>query len=235
MPLPPAKKQKSSSLESLSENVSRGPLMAVVNPKTPGQRRVVDLWHRSRVLFLIGGAGTGKTHISLALALSDALKKSAKERGKIMLTRPMITVEEPIGYLPGTVDEKVLPWLMPFHDVLGQITFTRWEELQQSVDVESVPLGMLRGRTIRDGVLICDEMQNSSYAQIKCVLTRIGFGSKIVLCGDTDQSDLFNADESPLMDVANRLEHLDTVSVVYFDPKIDQVRDPLVSDILDCL
>lgn len=233
--MPPAKKQKTSSSESSPEHATRVPLMVTLDPKSPGQKQVVDLWPRSRILFLTGAAGTGKTHISLALALSDALSRRSKDRGRILLTRPMVTVSENLGFLPGTVDEKVQPWLLPFHDVLGQITFTKWEQLQQSVEVEAVPIGMLRGRTIRNGVLICDEMQNSSYDQIVCALTRIGPNSRIIFCGDPDQSDLYSPAESPLMKVADRLKHLDVVATVHFDARRDQLRDPLVAEILNCL
>lgn len=152
-----------------------------------------------------------------------------------MLTRPMVTVAEPIGYLPGTVDEKTQPWLLPFHDVLGQITFSKWEEVQQAVEIEAVPVGMLRGRTIRDGVLVADEFQNATREQIICTLTRIGPGGRLIICGDPQQSDLFSASESPLVDIADRLDHLDCVATVHFDSVRDQLRDPLVSEILACL
>ncbi len=225
------RKQKVTNLDSLLPDTCKSRREFTVNfeAKSKAQQRVVELWPKSRIIFLLGPAGTGKSHVSLALAIKDALQ--AKD-GKIMLTRPMITVGENIGYLPGNVEEKVMPWLLPFHDVLGQMSFSRWEEFTKVVEVETVPLGMMRGRTIRNGTLICDEFQNASYEQIKCVLTRIGAGAKIIISGDPYQSDCYDVEDSPMMEIARKLYKLDTVSVVQFDGVKDQLRDPLISDIL---
>lgn len=220
---------------STEPSVKKGSTLQVFfEPKNAAQKQAVELWHRSRVLFLLGAAGTGKSACAMALALQEALAQE-KGKGKVALTRPMITVDEPLGFLPGDVNEKTLPWILPFHDVLGQMTFTKFEELNKFVEVELIPLGMLRGRTIRDGTLICSEMQNASYSQIKCALTRIGPNSRIIIEGDPYQSDCYDVEESPLIEIARKLHKLDTVSYVKFDAKKDQLRDPLVSDMLDLL
>lgn len=236
----PKKKQRVTTLTDLTPDNSKrtNGLELNVEAKNQGQQEVVDLWGRSRILFLIGPAGVGKTHIAMALALRDALKVSKAKgptRGKVMLSRPMVTVEEEIGLLPGDVNEKTAPWLLPFHDVLAQISFTKFEDLNKELDVEMVPVGMMRGRTITNGTLILDEAQNCSYEQLKCVLTRIGKNAKIVLCGDPDQSDKFDYKDSPLNQIADKLQNLDTVAVIDFDRIEDQLRDPIISDILDLI
>jgi phosphate starvation-inducible PhoH-like protein len=234
------KKQRVTTLNELVPETSRrsAGLEINVEPKNDGQREVFDLWSRSRILFLIGPAGVGKTHIAMALALRDALKVSRSkgtDRGKVMLSRPMVTIDEDIGHLPGDVNEKTAPWLLPFHDVLTQISFNKFDELSKEVDLEMVPIGMMRGRTILNGTLIVDEAQNASYEQLKCVLTRIGRNSKIVICGDPDQSDKYDYKNCPLNIIADRLTDLDTVSVVDFDGVEDQLRDPIISNILDLI
>lgn len=146
----------------------------------------------------------------------------------------MVPVEEEIGHLPGTLEEKFSAWCGPFRDVFGQIATGKWETLLSELDVELVPVGMLRGRTVRNGVLLIDEAQGLSKAQIKTALTRVGYGGRIVLCGDPEQSEFYSPRQSPLLDAAKKLEHLDTVSVIRFEPS-DQVRDPLVAEILKSL
>jgi phosphate starvation-inducible PhoH-like protein len=221
-----------------SKSLPSSELQVTFRPKTPNQQAVIDLWPRSRILFLLGEAGCGKTHVALAMALTECLRRKDEKgsrRPKIMLTRPMVAVGESIGYLPGDVDEKVGPWLLPFHDVLGGMTFTSWDDLQKDVDIEQVPVGLLRGRTISNGVLIADESQNLSYAQLVCLLTRIGYGGRIVICADPTQSELFTSPKLvPVVQVAKKLADLDTVSVVQFT-RADIVRDPLVAEILDRL
>lgn len=231
------KKVKAVDLDSFSvdsPSKKKSGLEVVFEPRNKAQQAAVELWKRSRILFLLGPAGTGKSAVSMALALKNALA-AENGRGKIMLTRPMVTVGEPLGFLPGDVNEKTLPWLLPFADVLSPMTFTKFEELNKHIDVEVVPIGMLRGRTIRDGTLICSEMQNASYEQLKCALTRIGPNSRIIVEGDPYQSDCYDTIDSPLLDIARKLHKLDTVSYVKFDAKTDQLRDPLISDMLDLL
>lgn len=213
---------------------SKNDFSVVFTPRNESQQRVVELWPRSRIMFLVGTSGGGKSHCALSMALLELLRYNPKDKPKLLLSRPLVTVTEKLGFLPGSVDEKLEPWFGAFHDVFGQMSFNKWEELQKTLTVESVALGLLRGRTIRSGVLIVDEAQNITPEQLKCVLTRIGENGRIILTGDPEQSDLYKAYDSPLMDAANKLQHLDTVSVVKFTEK-DQVRDPLINEILKVL
>jgi phosphate starvation-inducible PhoH-like protein len=203
-------------------------------PQSPAQEEAEELWKRSRILFLLGPSGCGKTACALGMSLKDILKT---EKNKLLLSRPLVTCEEDVGFLPGDLDEKLGPWMGSFHDVFGSLSTSEWHNLQLQLQhrLELVQVGMLRGRTIRDGVLIVDEAQNCSFAQLKCILTRIGKHGKIVICGDTEQSDKFNKEYSPLQYVANKLVNVDTVSVIRFDAQVDQLRDPLVSEILSLL
>lgn len=209
------------------------PVEILFKPLTKTQTDAKELWKRSRIMFMLGAAGTGKTLCSLALALQEIfkMKRDGIEKPKLMLCRPTVTCGEELGYIPGDLDEKLAPWLAPFQDVFSALSVSDWKSLLASVEVESVPVGMLRGRTIRNGVLVCDEFQNSTYEQLVCVLTRLGSNSKIVLCGDPYQSDLYKNSQSPLMYVSERLEKMDTVSVINFTPN-DIVRDPLITEIV---
>lgn len=203
------------------------------SPRGPAQQQARELWRRSRILFLIGRAGCGKTATSLGLALSEINKSTTS---KLWLSRPMVFCEEQTGFLPGDLNAKLGAWLGPFYDVWGSLSEeTDWTKFASALDkrLEIVPVGMMRGRTVR-GVLCIDECQNLSAAQLKMVLTRIGDGGRIILTGDPEQSDIFRPNESPLMECAHRLEDLDTVSVVHFGPA-DQQRDELVNEIVNRL
>lgn len=200
------------------------------SPRGPAQQTAKELWRRSQIMMLVGGAGCGKTCTALGLALNEI----ARTNGKLILTRPMVFCEEATGFLPGDINQKLGPWLGPFHDVYSSLSDDAdWQKLVTALDkrLEIIPVGMMRGRTVR-GVMIVDEAQGLSYAQLTCILTRIGDGGRIILCGDPAQSDKFSAQESPLMDMCRRLEDLDTVSVVRFG-HADQQRSQLVNDILE--
>ena len=218
----------------MAKSKSDCPINLVYNSRNAAQEDAEEAWKRSRILFFIGEAGTGKTACALGLALKEVLKSA---HGKLMLTRPMVACEEKLGYLPGDLEEKFGPWLGPFHDCFGSLSLNEWTELEKFLEkrMEIVPIGMLRGRTISNGVLIVDEAQNCSYSQLKCILTRLGTKSRIVLCGDPAQSDLFPEQHSPLNYVANSLTSVDVVSTVRFDGKTDQLRDPVITDILSRL
>jgi phosphate starvation-inducible protein PhoH and related proteins len=209
----------------------------LVEPKTDNQRKVVECWPTSTVLFLTGIAGTGKTHLSLGLALTDALnhRRDDGPKPKIMLTRAMVGCDEEPGLFPGDVEHKLLPWLAPFVDVLSNLTNDKWETLREEVDIELVPTSLLRGRTVgKNQVLIADECQSMTYNQLVCLLTRVGVGGKVILCGDPSQSDRFSASKCPLSEVAKKLTGLKGVSVVRFT-SADQQRSELVNAILDRL
>jgi phosphate starvation-inducible PhoH-like protein len=205
-----------------------------VEPRNDAQEAACELWPRSRVLFLLGASGSGKTHLALGLALREifAHRRDDGPRPKLMLARPTVTCGESLGYLPGDLMEKISPWLAPFRDVLGSLSDDTLEELQDEVEIESVPVGLLRGRTVSNATLIVDECQNLTAAQLLCVLTRIGHRGRIVLCGDPQQADLYDDPrEVPVVHAARKLGRLDTVAAVTFKP-VHIVRDPLVAEIL---
>jgi len=209
----------------------------LVFPKTDNQQKVVDCWDDSELLFLVGVAGVGKTHLALGLALEQALnhKRDDGPKPKILLTRPMVGVDEEVGLFPGDVEQKLIPWLAPFIDVLGGITTDSWQQIREQVDIELVPFSLLRGRTVsRNQVLIADETQSATFGQLKCLLTRIGRGGKVVVCGDPSQSDKFNPDYCPLKEIAAKLSDLKGVAVVNFTTA-DQQRSELVNKVLERL
>jgi len=206
---------------------------------TDRQQDAAELWRRSRVLFLVGPAGTGKTVTALSLAVRESLHPRANHK-RIMLSRPLVPTDEEMGFLPGTQDEKLGPWLAPFRDV-AQSTVTgckdQWAGLtkllkDKECGFELVPTGMLRGRTVSYGTLILDEAQNCTRGQLVCALTRMGTGGRVVICGDPQQPDRLNP--PPLLEVMRQVGNLDTVGVVRFD-KSDCVRDPLVIEMIDAL
>lgn len=163
-------------------------------PRGPAQQLAKELWKRSRIMFLVGPAGGGKSSAALGLALSEVLRSSD---AKLVLSRPQVTVDEDCGFLPGTLLEKLTPWLGPIYDVFSTMTDDGdWEKFAKVMDkrIDCIPTGMLRGRTIRNGVLVLDEAQNCSLSQLRCALTRIGEGGRIIITGDADQSDRFSAD-----------------------------------------
>lgn len=203
-------------------------------PKGPAQQIAKENWRNNRIFFFVGPAGGGKTHCALGLALSELMRSNTS---KLFLSRPQITVDEKYGFVPGTLDQKTAIWFGPLHDVWSQMSGDEdWERLEKFLGkrMEMVPVGMLRGRTIKDGTLIIDEAQNLSYAQLVCALTRIGDSGRIIFTGDAQQSDRFTREESPLMDVCRRLKGLEEVAVVHFSAA-DQQRSELVNKVLERL
>jgi phosphate starvation-inducible PhoH-like protein len=159
-----------------------------IRPKTAGQKRYVDAIRTHTVTFAIGPAGTGKTYLAMAMAV-DALRK--KEVGRIILTRPAVEAGEKLGYLPGTLYEKVDPYLRPLYDALfDMMDVEKSTALAERGVIEVAPLAFMRGRTLNDSFVILDEAQNTSPEQMKMFLTRLGFGSKVVVTGDVTQIDL---------------------------------------------
>ena len=200
-----------------------------VKPKTLGQKQYVDQIREKMIVFGVGPAGTGKTYLAMAMAI-QAFKDG--EVGRIILTRPAIEAGEKLGFLPGDLQSKIDPYLRPLYDALYQImgpdSFIHNSEKGL---IEVAPLAYMRGRTLDNAYIILDEAQNTTPAQMKMFLTRIGFGSKVVITGDMTQKDL-PAGQTSGLDVALKvLKDIEDIGVIYFDHK-DVVRHPLVQKIV---
>lgn len=200
-----------------------------IKPKTLGQKQYVDAIRDNMIVFGIGPAGTGKTYLAMAMAIT-AFKSNEVER--IILTRPAIEAGEKLGFLPGDLQSKVDPYLRPLYDALYQIMGA--ESFQKNMEkglIEVAPLAYMRGRTLDNAFIILDEAQNTTQAQMKMFLTRIGFGSKVVVTGDVTQKDL-PPDTKSGLDVATKvLRSVDGISFCSLTSK-DVVRHPLVQQIV---
>ncbi|GGL17713.1 PhoH family protein [Mangrovihabitans endophyticus] len=201
-----------------------------IRPKTLGQRRYVDAIDQHTIVFGIGPAGTGKTYLAMAKAV-QALQ--AKQVNRIILTRPAVEAGERLGFLPGTLNEKIDPYLRPLydalHDMLDPDSIPR---LMQAGTIEVAPLGYMRGRTLNDAFIILDEAQNTTPEQMKMFLTRLGFGAKIVVTGDVTQVDLPGGTTSGLKVVRQILHDVDDVHFAELSAA-DVVRHRLVAEIVD--
>jgi phosphate starvation-inducible PhoH-like protein len=201
----------------------------VLAPKTVNQRRYIDAIEHHDLTFGVGPAGTGKTYLAVAMAVSALLNKKVS---RIILTRPAVEAGEHLGFLPGTLQEKVDPYLRPLYDALfDMIDADRVEKLLEKNVIEIAPLAFMRGRTLSDCFIILDEAQNTSIEQMKMVLTRQGFNSKMVVTGDQTQIDLPSGKKSGLLNAADVLRGVEGIAFVYFDDK-DVVRHQLVQRIV---
>lgn len=200
-----------------------------IKPKTFGQKNYVDAIRDDMIVFGLGPAGTGKTYLAMAMAIT-AFKNN--EVGRIILTRPAIEAGEKLGFLPGDLQSKIDPYLRPLYDALYQIMGA--ESFQKNSEkglIEVAPLAYMRGRTLDNAFIILDEAQNTTPAQMKMFLTRIGFGSKVVITGDETQKDLPSGQLSGL-DVATKVvKNLEGISICRLTSK-DVVRHPLVQKIV---
>ena len=200
----------------------------VIRPKTSGQKRYVDAIRANTVTFGIGPAGTGKTYLAMAMGVAS-LKR--KEVGRIVLTRPVVEAGESLGFLPGTLTEKVDPYVRPLYDALFDMTDReKGNQLIEQGVIEIAPLAFMRGRTFNDAFIILDEAQNTTSEQMKMFLTRLGFGSKMVITGDDTQMDLPHG-ASGLAKVRGILEGIDDIAFVQLG-KTDVVRHSLVARIV---
>jgi phosphate starvation-inducible PhoH-like protein len=201
-----------------------------VGPRTVNQKLYVDAIRRNTITFGIGPAGTGKTYLATAMAVSAFF---GKQVGRIILTRPAVEAGESLGFLPGTVSEKVDPYFRPLFDALyDMIDGERLAALIEKGEIEVAPLAFMRGRTLNDSFIILDEAQNTSPEQMKMFLTRLGFGSKMVVTGDVTQIDLPHSRTSGLVTVPDVLDEVDDISIVHFDGH-DVVRHKLVQRIVN--
>lgn len=201
-----------------------------VRPKTLGQSEYVEAIDNHSIVFGVGPAGTGKTYLAMAKAV-QALQN--KDVTRIILTRPAVEAGEKLGFLPGTLGNKIDPYLRPLHDALREMVDPEnIPRLMESGVIEVAPLAYMRGRTLNDSFVILDEGQNTTPAQMKMFLTRLGFGSKMVVTGDLSQTDLPHHQESGLQVAQNILRDVPGVHVTIFDSD-DVVRHRLVSRIVD--
>lgn len=200
-----------------------------VTPKTLNQKHYVDAIRSNTITIGVGPAGTGKTYLAIAMA-AQAL--SSKRVSRIILTRPAVEAGEHLGFLPGDMMAKVDPYLRPLFDALyDMLEPERVEQYMESGAIEVAPLGFMRGRTLNDSFVILDEAQNTSPEQMKMFLTRLGFGSQVVVTGDVTQIDLPRGERSGLIEVGQVLEDIDDIAFVRFGDE-DVVRHKLVQKIV---
>jgi phosphate starvation-inducible PhoH-like protein len=201
----------------------------VVTPKSVVQKAYIDAIRKYDMVIGIGPAGTGKTYLAMAMALSFLMKKEVK---RIVLTRPAVEAGEKLGFLPGDLYEKVNPYLRPLYDALhDMLDFDQASKLVERGIIEVAPLAFMRGRTLNDSFVILDEAQNTKPEQMKMFLTRMGFGSKVVITGDITQVDLPDGKISGLIQIKDILKRIQGIKIVYFSDK-DVIRHPLVQDII---
>ncbi|RLG12848.1 phosphate starvation-inducible protein PhoH [Candidatus Pacearchaeota archaeon] len=202
----------------------------VISPKGITQKKYIDAIRKSEIVFGIGPAGTGKTYLAVAMAVSYLMKG---EINRIILVRPAVEAGEKLGYLPGDIAEKVNPYLRPLYDALyDMLSFDKVLRLFQKGVIEIAPLAFMRGRTLNDAFIILDEAQNTTSEQMKMFLTRLGQRSKAVITGDITQIDLPDAKNSGLIKAIEILEGIEGITFVYFT-KQDVVRHPIVQKIID--
>ena len=200
-----------------------------VKAKTLGQKKYIDAIRNNTIVFGVGPAGTGKTYLAVALAVSAF---RAKEVNRIILTRPAVEAGEKLGFLPGDLQQKVDPYLRPLYDALFDMFGPEnFQKYQERGSIEVAPLAYMRGRTLDDSFIILDEAQNTTPEQMKMFLTRLGFGSKIVVTGDITQIDLPDGKKSGLTEVIKILKNIEDIQTVKFSEK-DVVRHKLVQDII---
>jgi phosphate starvation-inducible PhoH-like protein len=201
----------------------------VITPKSVAQKEYIDAIRTYDMVIGIGPAGTGKTYLAMATALSFLMKKEVQ---RIVLTRPAVEAGEKLGFLPGDLYEKVNPYLRPLYDALhDMLDFDQASKLVERGIIEVAPLAFMRGRTLNDSFVILDEAQNTKPEQMKMFLTRMGFGSKVVITGDITQVDLPDGKQSGLIQIQDVIKKIEGITFVYFSEQ-DVIRHPLVQDII---
>jgi phosphate starvation-inducible PhoH-like protein len=201
----------------------------VVEPSTKGQLKYIETMLSNDITFCIGPAGTGKTYLAVAVAVSMLKKKQTR---RIVLARPAVEAGEKLGFLPGDVQQKVNPYLRPLFDALeDMMDFAQMKKFMELDIIEIIPLAFMRGRTLNEAVIICDEAQNTSSLQMLMVLTRLGHGSKMIITGDITQIDLDTGQKSGMIEAIEILKRIKSIGVVELTQK-DIVRHRLVQNVV---
>jgi phosphate starvation-inducible PhoH-like protein len=215
--------------EVMNEAILVGSRARPITAKGLAQKRYVDAIWKDDIVFGIGPAGTGKTYLAMALAIRFLMEKRVK---RIVLTRPAVEAGERLGFLPGSMEEKVSPYLRPLYDALhDMMDFEKADQLVAKGLIEIAPIAFMRGRTLNDSFVILDEAQNTTSEQMKMFLTRLGFESKAVVTGDVTQIDLPEHRRSGLTEAAHILRHVEGISFCTFT-EVDVVRHPLVQQVI---
>jgi phosphate starvation-inducible PhoH-like protein len=200
-----------------------------LKPRSENQKDYIRTVAESTITFCQGLAGSGKTHIAIGMALEYLLENKVN---RIIITRPVLEAGEKIGYLPGTAEEKLHPYLLPIIDEINHfISHAQYANLKLNNKIEVVPLGLMRGRNFHNAFIVADECQNASYEQLKMLLTRVGTESKLVLTGDVGQSDLSRHLQGGFIDLINALDGLEGIGHSKLESS-DIVRNPIIAKIL---
>ena len=201
-----------------------------IKPRSKNQQRLIEAYQTNDMVFAVGPAGTGKTYLSIALAVKALKEKSAK---KIILSRPAVEAGEKLGFLPGDMKDKIDPYLQPLYDALeDMLPQVKLQDMMEKHVIQIAPLAFMRGRTLNDAVVILDEAQNTTPAQIRMFLTRMGWNTKMIITGDMTQIDLPHSQKSGLIEALYILNNVDGIGVVNLD-SADIVRHKLVTKIVN--
>ena len=201
-----------------------------IKARTTNQQHLIDAFHDNDMVFAVGPAGTGKTYLSIALAVKALKEKAAK---KIILSRPAVEAGEKLGFLPGDMKDKIDPYLQPLYDALeDMLPQVKLQDMMEKHVIQIAPLAFMRGRTLSDAVVILDEAQNTTPAQLRMFLTRMGWNTKMIITGDTSQIDLPHSQKSGLIEALHLLSGIEGIGVVNLTQK-DIVRHKLVTRIVN--
>jgi phosphate starvation-inducible PhoH-like protein len=201
-----------------------------IKPRSVNQQRLIEAYQQNDMVFAVGPAGTGKTYLSIALAVKALKEKTAK---KIILSRPAVEAGEKLGFLPGDMKDKIDPYLQPLYDALeDMIPQVKLQDMMEKHVIQIAPLAFMRGRTLNDAVVILDEAQNTTPAQIRMFLTRMGWNTKMIITGDMTQIDLPHSQKSGLIEALHILNNVEGIGVVNLDSR-DIVRHKLVTRIVN--
>jgi phosphate starvation-inducible PhoH-like protein len=201
-----------------------------IKARTRNQQRLIEAYYQNDMVFAVGPAGTGKTYLSIALAVKALKEKTAK---KIILSRPAVEAGEKLGFLPGDMKDKIDPYLQPLYDALeDMLPQVKLQDMMEKHVIQIAPLAFMRGRTLSDAVVILDEAQNTTPAQIRMFLTRMGWNTKMIITGDMTQIDLPHSQKSGLIEALHILNNVEGIGVVNLD-RSDIVRHKLVTRIVN--